>query len=669
MQVLLEYDRLTDAVPHLHALVAEGVGADRSAVLQTPLQGTEWPLLSAHGLDGEAPVWRPRGRERKAVDELLAGARPRYEAALATRYATLARQLDVRRALLVPLVQTSTPLGLLAIGVSGRPPSARVSEVAPFAQSLSLALARARLSRRVETHRQVDDLLRAFSEAVSSSLDLTAGLDALCRSATDVFGAARTTVWLHERRQRQLFLAASSDPMAGPVPRIATSDLSIPAARGLRGGEAEVEPMPAGEDAVPSASLVLVPLRGRRRALGTIVLEGVGPDGRSGEQIALAAREFGRHLSGAVENVQLLQDVIQSRRELENTFNSIPDLVAVCDRRLRLVHVNRAFAERVAMVRESLLDVPLTDFVGSGLGEWLSQMDFDATESSRLATREVEDTRLGGTFAVTLTRLLDQAGEPRGLVMVARDITERARLEAERSALRERLVQSEKLAALGQFVAGIAHELNNPLQGVLGHIELIAATTELSPAMRKDFRTVSREAERAAKIVRNLLVFAGSRKMTLRRFSMNAVVGRVLALRHGALRESQVEVTRTYEANLPRLSGDAMLMQQALLNILINAEHAVTTRAGPRRIAVATEFDDARDVVSVTVRDNGPGLADDVLPRIFEPFYTTKDVGQGTGLGLAITYGIIQEHAGTVTASNAPGSGVILTVELPVRRG
>ena len=669
LEILLTYDRLADAVPHLHALVARGIDAGRSAVLQTPLEESEWPLLSAHGFDCAAPVWRPRGRERKAVEALLGGARPRYEAALATRYPALARQLEVTRALLVPLVQTSTGLGLLAIGVSRRPPAAQVTRLAPFAQSLSLAIARARLSRRIETHRQIDEMLRAFSGAVSSSLDLTPGLDAVCRSAADVLGAGRTTVWLHERRHRQLILAASSDPVSGSGLRVATSDLSIPAVRGLRGVEVEIEPMPAADGAVPSTSLVLVPLRGRRRALGTIVLEGVDPDGRSSDQVALAARELGWHLSGAVENVQLLQDVIHSRRELENTFNSIPDLVAVCDHRLRLAHVNRAFAERVGMARESLLDVPLTDFVGSDMTAWLSEMDLDVIATDPPATREVEDAQLGGIFAVTLTRLLDQAGDPRGLVMVARDITERARLEAERSALRERLVQSEKLAALGQFVAGIAHELNNPLQGVLGHIELIAATTELSPALQKDFRTVSREAERAAKIVRNLLVFTGSRKLLRRRFSLNAVVGRVLALRRSALSEGQVEVTRVYESNLPRLSGDPMLLQQALLNILINAEHAVRVGASPRRIAVTTELDDIRGIASVTVRDSGPGVPDDVLPRVFEPFYTTKEVGRGTGLGLAITYGIIQEHGGTVIASNVPGGGAVFTVDLPIHRG
>ena len=165
----------------------------------------------------------------------------------------------------------------------------------------------------------------------------------------------------------------------------------------------------------------------------------------------------------------------------------------------------------------------------------------------------------------------------------------------ERAALRQRLAQSEKLAALGQFVAGIAHELNNPLQGVLGHIELIAATNALSPALKKDFRTVSREAERAAKIVRNLLVFTGSQKLLRRRFSLNAVVGRVLALRSDALREGHVKVTRSYEANLPRLSGDPMLVQQALINILMNAEQAVAA-ASPRRIDVTTEFDETRGV-------------------------------------------------------------------------
>jgi C4-dicarboxylate-specific signal transduction histidine kinase len=248
---------------------------------------------------------------------------------------------------------------------------------------------------------------------------------------------------------------------------------------------------------------------------------------------------------------------------------------------------------------------------------------------------------------------------------VARDITRQTRLEAERAALRERLAQSEKLASLGQFVAGIAHEMNNPLQGVLGHLELLIELTEAARPVRKELKQIYQDADRAAKIVRNLLVFTGSRRMTRRRLQVDRVLTRVLASRRASLQRASIEVTREQAQDLPFVLGDPLLLQQALLNIVINAEHAIVEGNGARRIALACSSDASRERVSVIVRDSGPGIPADVLPRIFDPFFTTKEVGKGTGLGLAITYGIVQEHGGTITASNPAGGGAEFRLDLP----
>lgn len=232
--------------------------------------------------------------------------------------------------------------------------------------------------------------------------------------------------------------------------------------------------------------------------------------------------------------------------------------------------------------------------------------------------------------------------------------------------LRNRLVQSDKLVALGQFVAGIAHELNNPLQAVLGNLELMRATGAFPKAIRRDMQRVYREADRAAKIVRNLLVFAGSRRLKKRRTSVNALLMRVLALRARAHRDAGIDVVRNHADNLPRVKGDPLLLHQALLNIILNAEHAIGPGAG--RIESRTIFDSRSTPpeVVIQIRDTGPGIPADVMPRVFEPFFTTKEVGKGTGLGLAITYGIIQDHGGQVFASNHPDGGALFTVRLPV---
>jgi len=386
------------------------------------------------------------------------------------------------------------------------------------------------------------------------------------------------------------------------------------------------------------------------------------------------ADEMGRQLSSAIENVLLLDAVLRSRRELENTFNSLADLVAVTDEEGRLVYMNLAFLGRIGRQPETLINRPLADVVGPAARELFERARGAASleyegQTPNITSGEVEDAALGGTFHVTLTPLVGEGRASMGLVLVARDITPQAQLEAERTALRNRLVQSEKLAALGQFVAGIAHELNNPLQGVLGHLELLRTTGAFPKALRRDMQRIYREADRAAKIVRNLLVFAGSRRLVRRQTSINAILSRVLALRAPAFRAAGIEVVRHHEEGLPRVKADPLLMQQAILNIMLNAEQAVSGGGG--RIETRTAVCDrggTRHVI-VEIRDTGPGIGPEAMPRLFEPFYTTKEVGKGTGLGLAITYGIIQEHGGQIAAANHPDGGAVFTVQLPVENG
>jgi PAS domain S-box-containing protein len=387
------------------------------------------------------------------------------------------------------------------------------------------------------------------------------------------------------------------------------------------------------------------------------------------------ADELGRQLSVAVENMQLLDDLMRSRRELENTFDSIAHLVAVSDRSGRIVHVNHAFATRVGRTRDQLLDRPIAGFIGPELAGWLSALKsaFPRLPADKAATCEVFDPVLNGPFIVTATDLLNNDRERVGSVIVARDLTPQTQLEAEREELRKRLTQSEKLAALGQFVAGIAHELNNPLQGVLGHLELLRVTGAFPKQLRREVQTIYREADRAAKIVRNLLVFAGSRRLTRRAVSLNGVLHKVIALRAAACRALDIEVVRHYDEKLPRVQSDPLLLHQVFLNMVMNAEHAIASTGRGGRIEISTAVaasggrDDRDRRIVATVRDTGPGIPVDVLSRIFEPFYTTKEVGKGTGLGLAIAYGIVLEHGGQIAASNHHDGGAVFTVELPAR--
>src|SRR5437762_4275159 len=276
-------------------------------------------------------------------------------------------------------------------------------------------------------------------------------------------------------------------------------------------------------------------------------------------------------------------------------------------------------------------DRPLGEFVGPELSAWLEdQASGDAPVDGELpVNREVVDPVLKGPFMITVTALRNHEHERVGSVMVARDLSAQAKLQAEREELQQRLTQSEKLAALGQFIAGIAHELNNPLQGVLGHLELMRVTGAFPKNLRREVQTIYREADRAAKIVRNLLAFSGARRSMRRRVSVNAVLQKVVGLRARAHRTAQIEVVRHYDEKLPRVQSDPLLLHQVFLNILMNAEHAIAATGRGGRIEITTRARRSADQVQVIVRDTGNGVPPDVLSRIFEPFYTTKDVGQG----------------------------------------
>jgi two-component system NtrC family sensor kinase len=515
--------------------------------------------------------------------------------------------------------------------------------------------------------RELRALLHAFSRTVSSSLKLANGLDAFCEGANRLFSADRTSVWLHDRHAREMVLEASSDePYLAQRRRVSTEDLVAPAAMALRHDRAEIVATLTHDNDRFSA-VVTVPLKGRRRALGTLVFESIRVD--TGTELDLLDRldETGRQLAAAIENVQLLEGVLRSHRELENTFNSIRDLVAVTDRRGRIVRTNLALAERLGTTRDEIINRPMTEVVGPAIARLANGLELDANgEENAGVTEELQDPVLNGTFSVMVSRLLGASREGLGHVLVAREITPRAQLEAERAQLQSRLSQSERLAALGQLVAGIAHELNNPLQGVLGHLELLRATRGLAPALRRDVRVVYREADRAAKIIRNLLVFAGSRKLMRRPVNANQVVSRAITLRAPACRAAHIEIVKRL-ANLPRVQGDPVLLQQALFNVMTNAEQALDgTRGG--RIEIATTVEASLGMLLITIRDTGPGIPAQVLPRIFEPFYTTKEVGKGIGLGLAIAYGIIQEHGGEIIATNHPDGGALFKVALPIEK-
>lgn len=286
-----------------------------------------------------------------------------------------------------------------------------------------------------------------------------------------------------------------------------------------------------------------------------------------------------------------------------------------------------------------------------------------------LVTAILVDGRFYGTLV--LDNLHNHAPFPPEAETLALLFAEQAGTLIEQAQLIERLrqtstmlIEAEKLASLGRFIASIAHEINNPLTAVLGYADFLAAG-DLDPEAQSLLAQLRDGAERVRTIVRNLQIFARQQRSGLTQVSLNLLIEQTLTLKRGDFSLDQITVS-TELGDLPSTWADAGQLGQVLLNLLVNAQHALRGRPLPRTIKLRTWAEPGPRLL-LSVCDNGPGIPPELGERIFEPFFTTKPAGQGTGLGLSICQGIVTAHGGHIRAEPAPGGGTCMVIELPWR--
>src|SRR2546427_10241874 len=560
-----------------------------------------------------------------------------------------------------PLIQTPLPFLIAA---------------AALLVAVGLALWATALRRRVakserERRRTADELNRRLSElfslqelayVLSESLQLDRIVDQVVRYATrflDARGALLALTIEQEGQTPQLRVAAAEGTLGSLKGQSIRGDDPGLVARSL--GRERLELVRKSGDAptelvsgVHAESAAAVPLRAHGAVVGTLVIA----DPRGGvfnpEDPRLLST-VANHAAVALANARFFEMVRHAKEQWETAFDALHEGIAVVDEGGRVLRANRSLAQ--------MLDRPVAAVVGE---ELLPALVGQATESTELlaAARRGEQAaalvarsdRLQRTLRLNAARIAG-AGPERSVVVLGEDVTDQQAMESQ-------LIQSEKLAAVGQLVSGVAHELNNPLTSIAGLAEFLLEQQELGPKDRDHLQVIHEQAERAGRIVRNLLTFARKGPGERARVNLNDVVQRTLLLMSYDLKLKDIRTEKNLGSGMPDVVGDRHALQQVVLNLVTNAAHALAgNEAGrPRTIRINNLFDQR---VRLRVAGTGPGIPEEGLPHLFTPFFTTKEPGQGTGLGLSITYSIVEAHGGQITVERPPEGGAAFLVELP----
>jgi len=393
-----------------------------------------------------------------------------------------------------------------------------------------------------------------------------------------------------------------------------------------------------------AAAWMGAPILAVGRSIGVVAIASERPDVFGPDDLALLSAVVSQ-AAIALENARLLHLLSSGKRQWELTVDAIKQAICIVDARGIVRRANRVFAD--------LVQLPVTALPGRS---WMSMLPpaWATVVSQALAEPGPHEIR-SGTRDYTVSAIRMEGAEDEAAVLSFEDHTEKRHLQ-------DQLIQSEKMSAIGQLIAGIAHDLNNPLASVVGFSDFLAESGDVPPALAEPLRVIRQEAERAATIVKNLLSFARRQEGERLPQQLQPLLESVLALLRNEMMALKVETTLFVEPHIPDIEMNPNQIKQVFVNLLNNAAQAIASTGRAGHITVTAKR--WLDGVAVSVADDGPGISDELLPRVFEPFFTTKLEGEGTGLGLSICQGIIKEHGGRITLESSVGVGATFTVEL-----
>ncbi len=559
------------------------------------------------------------------------------------------------------------------MGVGGVAPGLLLVLAGAFALERGVLQVRARLrdSQRLQedTARQLDRRiselfsLQELSYVLSESIQLDRIAEQVARYAGRFLQAEGALLALVEDPDgRRLRVTAASGTLAALQGRLFEGTEAALVRSALVRERIEVAQSTAGASVMllggtSVRSAAVAPLRAQGLPLGALAVAD-RRDGQFTTEDLWLLSTVATQTSVVVANSRLYEMVRRSTEEWETAFNALSEGLAVVGPEGEILRANRALGELAGRTPSELVGADFADAVADKAPA-ARELPAAAQEDERPAPVEI---RVDGDRRVLRLTAAPLVGPARGAVVVlVEDVTGQR-------AMQSQLIHSEKMAAIGQLVSGVAHELNNPLASIAGLSELLVQPGMLpdpSPA-REHLRVIHAQAERAGRIVRNLLTFARKGGRDRSPVDLNDVVSRTALLIAYDLQQRQIDLARELSPDPVVVLGDRQELQQVLLNLIMNAAQALTGVAPgrPRRLTLATARRGGDGLLTVT--DTGPGVPPAQVAQLFTPFFTTKAPGHGTGLGLSLSYGMVEAHGGRITYEPARGGGAEFTVRLPL---
>ena len=544
-----------------------------------------------------------------------------------------------------------------------------------FGGHCALALRNALLLERVEQRAQRLAAVAKVQQAISAAVSLADVYAESYRAVASIVDAPCFVLMRHDAHRDVLvpeyvvkngIEGSPNSTTSIPIAHGSLSDNSLVAA--FQSGEPNVATIADGHDsaqAMPAGMAVVLsaPIVNGEQVLGVLQAQSLRPDAYDKEVVdivMLIARQAGTAIARA-QATAAERAANERARTLAVALEAMDQPVLIRSRDEIVLYANGAALREYGYTREELIGLPshvLTVLPTVRAHDHTREAPREDLAASGSWSGELLLQRKNGSEFpawLSINNIVNDEGEITASVISTRDMTEERRVA-------EQLRQSEKLVALGELVAGVAHEVNNPLTGISAFAQLLQEE-RLTPDQLEAAQMIKREADRAVSVIRDLLTFArktGPRSVPI---DMNTLIEQTMRLRTYGLRTAGIEMRQELAPALPRVRGDDRQLQQVLLNLVVNAEHALAN-CPVRIITLRTSVAGRRVIVEVS--DTGQGMSVEVQKRIFEPFFTTKAEGSGTGLGLSVSFGIVQTHGGTLTVHSAPGAGATFRLTLPI---